>query len=372
MSKVTYTEVESKFDETDGTKVVKEGLYIRVSTDKQVHDRQIVHMNNYCQHRRRNHITEGRYQEKASSRQDKKRPKFDQMMADLKSNRIQRIVVSSMDRFVRSSQDFHKAVAHIKNCNGELHLIKEQLTINNGSGPYQTMMSSILAAFAQFESDLISERTYEGMATTKKLHPFVKYGQAPKIKGKTTGEVIKMYYAQTRRARAYDQRTKGPKFTYTLQQIADKFNITKGGLSQWIDARVSIGVMKLRQPQKAYEMAMDDVDGLVEPERRTPFQQHVKAGEERMRQRVLAPVLWTDEIRMKVSKKFGHGYSNKGNTNAIKAFKYGTNLYVKWLEKVVAKSQTGGIVGGLKAMDVIKEYTEVIDAPSVKALSDEE
>jgi len=369
---VTQNEEESKFDETDDTKVVKEGIYIRVSDDKQVHDRQIVLMSTYQKGRRPNHMTEGKYLEKASARGKKARPKFDEMMADLKSNRIQRIVASSMDRFVRSSQDFHKAIATIKKSNGELHLIKENLTINNTNTPYQNLMATVFAAFAEFESDLISERTHEGMAVTKKLNPFVRYGQPPKIKGRSVGQVIKMYYSQTRRTRAYDQRTKGPKFTYTLQDISDRMGVTKGGLSQWIDARVTIGIMKLRQPQKAYEMAMDDVEGLEEPERRTHYDAHIKAGEERMKQRVLAPVMWTDEIRMKVSKKFGHGYSNKGNANAIKAFKYGTSLYVKWLNKLVAKSQTGGLIGGLKPVDIVKEYEMSIDSPTIKALSDEE
>jgi len=369
---VTQYEEESKFEETDSTKAVKEGLYVRVSTDKQVHGRQLDLMTGYMNTRRINHITEARYQEKASARQEKKRPKFDQMMADLKSNRIQRIVCTSMDRFVRSTPDFCKAIIHIKKCNGELFLIKENLTINNGSGPYQSLMSTIFAAFAEFESDLISERTTDGMRTARDLNPFIKYGQPPKIKGKQAGMVIKMYYSQTRRARAYDQRTLGPKFTYTLAQIAEKFGITKGALSQWIDARVTVGIMKLRQPSKAYEMAMDDIDGLVEPERRRPFDRHIKAGKEKMEKRVLNPVMWTDEIRMKVSKKFGHGYSNKGNANAIKAFKYGKRLYVSWLNKLVAKSQTGGLIDGLKAVDIVKEYEMSIDSPTVKALSDEE
>ncbi len=56
---MTQNEEESKFDETDGTKVVKEGIYIRVSDDKQVHDRQIVLMANYQKGRRANHHTEG-------------------------------------------------------------------------------------------------------------------------------------------------------------------------------------------------------------------------------------------------------------------------------------------------------------------------
>ena len=364
-------EYESKFEEVDGTKTVNEGLYARVSTDRQVHDRQLQHFNQYLASRRINHRTEAQYNEKASSRTNKKRPKFDQMMADLKSNRIQRIVCSSMDRFVRSSQDFHKAVAHIKDCQGELHLIKENLTINNGTGPYQSLMSSIFSAFAQFESDLISERTTEGMATTQKLHPFTRYGQAPKIKGQDAGKLIKMYYKCSKRARAYDQRTKGPKFTYTLQEIADRFGVTKGAMSQWIDARVQTGVMKLRQPQKAYELAMDDIEGLVEPEKRDSYQRHIEAGKEKMRQRVFAPVMWPQEIRLKVSNKFGNGYSNKGNANSVKAFKYGTNLYISWLKKQVSTSQVSGIFEDLDAVDIIKEYTEVIDAPSVKALSDD-
>ena len=40
--------------------------------------------------------------------------------------------------------------------------------------------------------------------------------------------------------------------------------------------------------------------------------------------------------------------------------------------KGLSSNDGAGIIGGLKAVDVIKEYTEVLDAPSVKALSDEE
>ena len=365
-------EVESKFEESDPTKVVKEGIYVRVSTDKQIHLRQIELMNNYFGVRKLNHQTEAQYEEKASARGKKTRAKFESMMSDLKSGRIHRIVASSMDRFVRSSQEFHKAVAHIKSCNGELHLIKENLTINNGSGPYQQLMATIFAAFAQFESDLISERTKEGMGATMKENPFTRYGQMPKIKGRQSAQLIKMYYAKERRARPRDQRRFGPKFKYTLQEISDKFGITKGALSQWVDARVQVGIMKLRQPSKAYELAKDDVEGLVEPERREPFKAHLEAGKERMKSRVLAPVLWPESIRFKVIKKYGNGYSNKGNKNAIKAYKYGTKLYTQWLEKQISTAQVGGDFDDLDALDIINEYSSVIDAPSVQTLSDQE
>ena len=366
--------IESQYGESKTLKEIPHGLYIRVSTDRQVHDRQMHGINLKMQGLPRNASLEATYQEKASARANKKRPKFDQMMADLKSRKIRVIIAYSMDRFVRSSKDFHNAVSNIKNWGGELHLIKENLTINNENTPYQNLMGTIFAAMAEFESELISERTRESMETTRVFNPFVRYGQPPKIKGRQVAVLLKMYYKQEKRPRKWDTKRLGPKFAFTLDQIANKFGITKGGLSQWIDARVTSGHMKLRQPNKVYELTKDEVAGLDYPKAQTERKLMVKnARKEEMTRRVLAPIMWPKAIREQVSKKFGKGYDQKGaGKKAVKAFQFGTRLYSDWLKEMADDGKVDGLFDDIDAMKIIKEYTEVLEAPSVKALSDSE
>lgn len=336
----------SKFADASRVRI---GLYVRVSTDEQVHTRQIQGIDMWLKSLPKNFKVVASYEEKATGRDVKKRPKFNEMMSALRANQFDVIVAYSMDRFARSTKDFLQSVELIKKFNKEVHLIKENLTISNDdSNPYQVLMATIFSAFAQFESDLISDRTREGMAGKKKENPFTTYGQAPKIGPIQTKQVIAMYYKRCKPSRLRDYRRRGPRFVYSVQQIADSVGVTKGGISQWLQRRAKAGLIKLRSPEMARELTKDTIAGLDIPE-----EAPVEVPEKEMR-KLLDYRLWPAEVRAKISDKFGNGFMKKSPKQTRMAYEFGRKLYIEWLQDQTSLAMHTAVLNSLDEEDEAK------------------
>ena len=84
------------------------GLYPRVSTDDQVRegfslDEQEEEMLRLCEYK--NYQVYKVYREEGVSAKNMNRPKFQEMIQDLKDGKINRIIVHKLDRLTRSIQD---------------------------------------------------------------------------------------------------------------------------------------------------------------------------------------------------------------------------------------------------------------------------
>ncbi|WP_396954552.1 recombinase family protein [Neobacillus sp.] len=76
-----------------------------------------------------------------------------------------KLVVYKIDRLARSTFDLHKIARELKARDIGLVFIKEQIDFTTPSGK---LMFTMLGAIAEFERDLINERTAEGRARAKK------------------------------------------------------------------------------------------------------------------------------------------------------------------------------------------------------------
>jgi DNA invertase Pin-like site-specific DNA recombinase len=135
--------------------------YARVSTDDQLLDRQIDALiahgidehNIYC--------------EKVSGAK-RTRKELNRMIAEVEDGDI--IVVVELTRLGRSVKDLFDLVEQIRNKGAEIRSLKESWL--DTSTPQGKLMFTIFAGLSQFERDLISERTKEGLVSARKRGRF--------------------------------------------------------------------------------------------------------------------------------------------------------------------------------------------------------
>jgi DNA invertase Pin-like site-specific DNA recombinase len=94
------------------------------------------------------------------------RPGFDRLMADATKGRqnIEAVVVWRLDRFGRSMQHLQNSVALLRDANVAFISLKEGFDLTNAMGK---AFFGMLCVFAEFERDLIIERTKAGMANAR-------------------------------------------------------------------------------------------------------------------------------------------------------------------------------------------------------------
>ena len=153
------------------------GLYPRVSTDDQVRegfslDEQEKEMKKLCMYK--NYQIYKVYREEGVSAKNMNRPKFQEMMQDLKDGKINRIIVYKLDRLTRSIQDLEVICKLIEKYHCSLDSVSEEINKDTAMGVFFIRMTTILA---QLEIERTSERTKFGLKGAAKNGHFC--GKAP-------------------------------------------------------------------------------------------------------------------------------------------------------------------------------------------------
>lgn len=102
------------------------------------------------------------------------RPKFQELLSVLESGDT--LVVTKLDRFARSTVDGIQTVKMLSDKDVKVHILNMGLVENTPTG---RLIFSVMSAFAEFERDMIVERTQEGKAIAK-LNPDFKEGRPKK------------------------------------------------------------------------------------------------------------------------------------------------------------------------------------------------
>ena len=138
--------------------------YIRVSTDKQEYIRQQLPLKEYGVEE--NNI----YQETISgTKKATDRPEFEKMVEKLQPG--DECVFESMSRMARSMQDLiYTTNLLVKDKKVKVVFIKESLTVGGGEeNAMNSLIFNVMGAFAQFERDLLSDRTKQGLQARREL-----------------------------------------------------------------------------------------------------------------------------------------------------------------------------------------------------------
>ena len=152
-------------------KKVIAGLYSRVSTEDQSRfghslDEQECKLKQLCEFK--GYEIYKIYREEGVSAKNTNRPKFQEMIEDMKNGKINKIIVYKLDRLTRSIQDLEVICSMLEEYNCELESVAEEINTGNANGKFFIRMLTILA---QLEIERTSERTKFGLVgAIKKGH----------------------------------------------------------------------------------------------------------------------------------------------------------------------------------------------------------
>ncbi|MBE5972870.1 MAG: recombinase family protein, partial [Lachnoclostridium sp.] len=127
--------------------------YARVSTDEQNLDRQLDALKNYG--------IDIMYCEKMSGTK-KSRPELDRMLKEVEDGDT--IVIESLSRLGRSVKNLAELMEIFNSRNIRLVSLKETIDTTTPTGK---LLFSIMSSLAQFERDVLVERTQEGLAAAR-------------------------------------------------------------------------------------------------------------------------------------------------------------------------------------------------------------
>lgn len=138
--------------------------YCRVSRDDLTNENQARVIEQYCQGQGWENISW--YKEEQSTR--KTRPIKAELMGEMRKGTFNVLVFSRIDRFARSTTELVMDVEEL--VNRGIRVVSVQNGFNFAKDGYSStdmLMLRIFSSFAEFERELIRERTLEGLARAK-------------------------------------------------------------------------------------------------------------------------------------------------------------------------------------------------------------
>ena len=205
-------------------------IYARVSTKEQSTEAQVAQLTNYCQARGWSDVAVFRDDGISGVRDN--RPELDQLRQQMMAGEFSAVIVSKMDRLGRSLAMILRFWDEADAAGARVIVIDQGIDTSTPSGRLQRNM---LAALAEFERELILERTRAGVARARALGK--KFGAPRRISESIAREV------RTRRDRGE-----------SLRMISQRMNLKLGGVRS---------VLKRDKPSIPSSPAPPMVDGVA-------------------------------------------------------------------------------------------------------------
>lgn len=183
-------------------------IYIRVSTSEQTVENQRLRLVEYAN---KSGFTYEIFEEVESTR--KTRPVKQTLLGKLRNNEYDAVVVYKLDRWARSSTELILDTKELIDKGVGFISISDSLDFSTAAGKLQFQ---ILSAFAEFERELIRERTIEGLRRAK-------------IQGKQAGRPKGSKDTKQRRKSGYILREA------KKRQIVDEGNGTHKSIEAYLD-----------------------------------------------------------------------------------------------------------------------------------------
>lgn len=142
---------------------MKVAIYCRVSTEEQDASKQEDICRKYC--KVNEHEIYKVYSDVISGTTSS-RPMFNTMLEDMRHFKFRGIMVTKLDRIGRSLQHLLSLFDEFTRKRVEFIAVTQNFDTTTSAGKLQLQ---IMGAFAEFERNIISERTKEGMATAKNV-----------------------------------------------------------------------------------------------------------------------------------------------------------------------------------------------------------
>jgi len=144
---------------------MKVALYARVSRsdESQNPENQLMRLRSYAQERGYE-VSEDRVYVDMASGADANRPQLDRMMADARARRFSLVLCVKVDRLARSVSNLYALLSEFDARGVKFECIDQSITTNTPTGK---LLLSILGGVAEFERELIRDRTKAGLARAK-------------------------------------------------------------------------------------------------------------------------------------------------------------------------------------------------------------
>jgi len=138
-------------------------IYLRVSTDNQNHDSQRVELEEYCLRRGWKNV---RWITDTGSGAKRDRTGLNELMDLVRRGKVDVVGAFKLDRLARSLSHLAQIVAELRVHNVALVCPSQGIDTTNAN-PCASFQLNILAAVAEFERELITERVNAGLAAAK-------------------------------------------------------------------------------------------------------------------------------------------------------------------------------------------------------------
>jgi DNA invertase Pin-like site-specific DNA recombinase len=236
------------------TKKPKAAIYIRVSTEEQAKEgyslgaqesalKDYVGIMGYDLYKI--------YRDEGKSAKDMKhRPALQQLLKDAEKKYFKAICVYKLDRFSRSLKDLILTIEYLKKLDIDFISLQDKIETASASGK---LMFHIISSFAEFERDIISERTRFGMAEKAKgggvitkapMGYIIQEGKLviDKEKGKIINDIFKTYTETDK----------------SLNEIARMYSLSVVGLIKLLQNRTYIGEIRFKDSYNGmHELILD-------------------------------------------------------------------------------------------------------------------
>ncbi len=147
-----------------------------------------------------------------------KRPKLDAALEFLREGDT--LVITKLDRLGRSLKNLIELAGDLERRGVDLLVIDQNI---DTASPAGKLFFHIVGAFAQFERDMISERTRDGL-------------EAARARGRTGGRKPTLSGKQVDHARRlYDERDEAGKRRYTVAEIAGLLKVSRKTIYRSLD-----------------------------------------------------------------------------------------------------------------------------------------
>jgi len=141
----------------------KVALYIRTSMQDQNPQTQILALKDYCQ--RMKHEVCGEYIDSGFSGKTDKRPEFERLITDVRTGKVNCILVYKLDRIGRSLRHLLDLFAEFQRRGVDFISITQNIDTTSPEGK---LFWQMLGVFAEYERELIVSRTLSGLERAKR------------------------------------------------------------------------------------------------------------------------------------------------------------------------------------------------------------
>jgi len=214
-------------------------IYIRVSTEEQARQgfslkAQEEALENYA--KALGYEISRIYKDAGKSAKDLKRPEMINLLRDAEQRKFQAIFIYKLDRFSRSLKDLILTIDKLKDWNIDFVSLQDKIETTSASGK---LMFHIISAFAEFERNIIGDRTKFGMARKAKEGGFIT--KAPKGYKLVNKELV-IDEEQVNAVKSVFEEYLNSEISLT--QLAKKYNMTTAGIKKLLKNLTYLGKVK--------------------------------------------------------------------------------------------------------------------------------